>query len=226
MKLWSRRAVCCSLFVALASYANAQNQAVPADARALATSYVAAINARDASRILALYSAKSLACITPENRDFYQETMPIHPSDHVPVGYTVSVLPVNEGNLQALETMGTFPVKPLNELHIDYQQGEEESGTVIIYLARENGKLVADFPCATDAQVKKYHDEAPARKEFEAHTKALADAIQPPLRAELIAMLQQHKSSSATERYKAASGQDYRTSMFVIHDLQEQLGAQ
>jgi hypothetical protein len=215
------------LTIAFACYARAQNQPVPAvpqDVRAFAARYVAAINARDAAGIRALYSAKSLACITPQNRDYYDALMPVHATDRVPPGYTISLLPVNENNVKGLAAYATFPVKPLNELHIDYQQGEQ-GGQVIIYLVRENGRWVADFPCATEAALKQYHDDAPERKALEAHYQALADAIQQPLRNELIALLRDHKNSTAITRYQQASKQDIKTSMFVIHDLDEQLDA-
>jgi hypothetical protein len=225
MKYSARRPVCGLLLtIAFAWCANAQNQAVPDDVRALAARYVAAINAKDAAQILAMYSSKSLACITPQTKDFYDEVMPVHSRDHVPAGYTISMLPVNEDNLKALADYETFPVKPLNELHIDYQQGEE-SGTVVIWLARENGRWVGDFPCATETALKRYRDEAPQRKELEAHYKALADGIQQPLRGELIAMLRDHKRSSAITRYHEASGKDYKTSIYVINDLEQHLDA-
>jgi hypothetical protein len=226
MKYSARRPVCCFLLtIAFAWCANAQNQAVPDDVRAFAARYVAAINAKDAARILAMYDSKALACITPQTKDFYDAVMPVHASNHVPAGYTISLLPVNENNLQALlADFEPLPVKPLNELHIDYQQGEE-NGSVIIYLARENGRWVGDFPCAKKIALKQYRDEAPERKELFAHYKALADGIQQPLRDQLIAMLRDHKRSSALTRYHEASGQDYKTSVHVINDLVEQLDA-
>jgi hypothetical protein len=225
MKYSARPPVCGLLLtIAFAWCANAQNQAVPEDVRAFAVRYVAAINAKDAAQIRAMYNSKSLACITPQTKDFYDAVMPVHSSDHVPAGYTISLLPVNEDNLKALADSETFPVKPLNELHIDYQQGEE-SGTVIIWLERENGRWVGDFPCATETALKRYRDQTPQRKELEAHYKALADGIPEPLRSELIAMLRDHKRSSAVNRYHDGSGQDYKTSMFVINDLEQQLDA-
>jgi hypothetical protein len=225
MKYSARRPVCCILLtIAFASYANAQNQAVPEDVRAFAARYVAAINAKDGARIRAMYNSKSLACITPQTQEFYDAVMPVHSSDHVPADYMISLLPVNEDNLKALADSQAFPVKPLKELHVDYQQGEE-SGTVIIWLVQENGRWVGDFPCATETALKKYRDEAPQRKELQAHYKALADGIEQPLRGELIAMLRDHKRSSALARYRESSGQDYRTSIYVINDLVQQLDA-
>jgi len=225
MKYSARQPICGFLLtIAFAWCASAQNQAVPEDVRAFAARYVAAINAKDAAQIRAMYNSKSLACITPQTKEFYDAVMPVHSSDRVPAGYMISLLPVNEDNLKALADSQTFPVKPLNELHIDYQQGEE-SGTVVIWLARENGRWVGDFPCATETALKRYRDQAPQRKELEAHYKALADAIQQPLRNELIAMLRDHKHSSALARYREASGQDFKTSIYVINDLEQQLDA-
>lgn len=162
------------LAIAFACCAHAQNQPVPRpvpeDVRAFAARYVAAINARDASGIRALYSAKSLACITPQTKDFYDAVMPVHATDDVPAGYTISLLPVNEDNVKALAASETFPVKPLNELHIDYQQGEQ-SGTVIIWLVRENGRWGGDFPCATEAALKQIATRRPSAKRSRRITK-------------------------------------------------------
>jgi hypothetical protein len=223
MKYSARRPLCYILLaIAFACCTNAQNQVVPAEVRVFAAHYVAAINAKDAAQILAMYNSKSLACVTPETKDFYDAMIPVYSGDHVPASYTVSLVPVNEDNLKALADSETFPVKPLRELHIDYQQGEE-SGTVLVFLVQEDGRWVGDFPCATEAALKRYRDEAPQRKELEAHYKALANGIQQPLRGELTAMLRDHKRSSAVGRYHESSGQDYKTSMFVINDLEQQL---
>jgi hypothetical protein len=38
-------------------------------------------------------------------------------------------------------------------------------------------------------------------------------------------MLRDHKHSSALARYREASGQDFKTSIYVINDLEQQLDA-
>jgi hypothetical protein len=198
---------------------------VPDDVRAFAARYVAAMNAKDVVRIHAMFDSQSLACITPQTKEFYDGAMAVSLRDHVPAGYIVSLLPVNEDNVKALAASQTFPVKPLSELHIDYQEGDD-GGQIIIWLARENGRLVGDFPCATESALKEFRDDAPKRKEFEARYKALADGIPKPLRGELIAMLRDHKTSSAIDRYHVLSGQDVQTSMYVINELKLELAPQ
>ena len=41
-------------------------------------------------------------------------------------------MPVNAGNLKALESLGQrWTVLPLQELHIDYQQGDDVGGYIV-----------------------------------------------------------------------------------------------
>jgi hypothetical protein len=215
MKFAKRVSVCVILTSScIASYAGAQSQPSQAAAKALVAQYVAAYNKRDAARLRALYDPKSQACITAENKDYYDATLALMWRDPIPANYTFTVSAVNEGNLRAVETFGRFLLKPQRELHIDYQQGDD-SGTVVIYLVQENGRWLADQPCATEQAVKQFRDQAPAR----AHYKSIAAGIQDPLRSQLISLLREHKTGEAVERYMKASGQDGRTAILVIDQL-------
>ena len=210
----------CLILVSLctACCARAQSQASQADSKAFVTEYVAAFDAKDAARLQALYDSKSRACITAEDKEFYDAALAAMWRNPIPEKYTFTVSAVNENNLKAIETFGRFPLKPARELHIDYQQGDD-SGTVVVYLVQENGRWLADQPCPSEQTLKKFRDEAPARKEREAHYKSLAAAIQEPLRSQLIALLREHKTGEAIDRYKGATGQDVQTAMFVINQL-------
>jgi hypothetical protein len=208
----------CAVIVFAACGASAQDRPSPAEAKAFAAQYVAAMNAKDVTRLLTFYHPKSVACITPETKDYYDGAMKFSLSESVPANYTFNVMAVNEGNMKAIESMARFPVKPTSEMHIDYQQGDDV-GSVVLWLARENGRWFADQPCATEQTLKEFRDGAAARQEAMAHYKSIADGIRDPLRSELIAMLRKHETGSATDRYHEASGQDMKTSMFVINAL-------
>jgi hypothetical protein len=222
MKPTIRCILCVSVLAVLAGHrAQAQDRPSPAEAKAFAAHYVAAMNAKDVARLLTFYHPKSAACITPETKDYYDGAMKVSVSESIPPNYTFSVMAVNEGNLKAIESMARFPVKPTSEMHIDYQQGDDV-GSVVLWLAQENGRWFADQPCATEQTLKEFRDGAAARQEAMAHYKSLADGIKDPLRSELIAMLRKHETGSATDRYHEASGQDMKTSMFVINELKAQ----
>jgi hypothetical protein len=221
MTIW-RSALAIALGLLEVSSVRAQTaQGVPGDVKNFVTQYVAATNAKDTARLRSFLYTKSLACIMPENKDYY-DAMASHIGEPIPPNYKFSVMPVNEGNLKALEGMGQrWTVKPMQELHIDYQQGDDV-GSYIVYLIHENGRWFQDFPCATDAAIKQYRDNAVANEAALAHYKALAADIKDPLRSELLGLLRAHETGRATDRYHEATGQDYKTSMYVMNALKTQ----
>ena len=222
MTIW-RSALAIALGLLEVGSARAQTaQGVPGDVKNFVTQYVAATNAKDTARLRSFLYPKSLACIMPENKDYY-DAMASHIGEPIPPNYKFSVMPVNEGNLKALEGMGQrWTVKPMQELHIDYQQGDDV-GSYIVYLIHENGRWFQDFPCATDAAIKQYRDNAVANEAALAHYKALAADIKDPLRSELLGLLRAHETGRATDRYHEATGQDYKTSMYVMNELKTQV---
>src|SRR5579862_7920224 len=170
----------------------AQSQPSQAEAKAFVSQYVAAFNAKDAARWEALFTAETRACITSENKDYYDTTRAMTWRDPIPANYTFTVSAVNEGNLKAIETFGRFPLKPERELHIDYQQGDD-LGSVVVYMVHEKGRWMADQPCATEQTLKQYHADAAANAKLTAQYKALAAAIQEPLRSQLLKLLHEHE---------------------------------
>ncbi len=215
-----KRSVLCLILVGLfmPRGALAQSQASPAEIKAFVSEYVGAFNAKDVARFHALYYPESLACITRESKDYYDGLTAVQWRDPIPATYTFAVGAVNETNMKALESLARLPVKPTQQLQIDYQIGDD-SGSLILLLVRENGRVYNVVPCATELALKQFRDNAPAVARFNAEHKALAAAIQEPLRSQLMALLRQHKTGEATDRYRKASGQDMKTSMFVIDVL-------
>lgn len=214
-----RTAFACTLGLFVIGSAGAQSaQGVTGDLKSFVTQFVAAANAKDIARMRSFLYPKSLACITPGNKDYY-DAMASQTGDPIPPNYKFSVIPVNEGNLKALESMGQrWTVKPAQELHIDYQQGNDVGGSVV-YLIHENGRWFYDLPCATDDAIKQYRDNAAANEAALAHYKALASEIKEPLRSELLGLLRAHDTGTAIDRYHRATGQDYKISMHVINAL-------
>ena len=198
----------------------AQDTSVPPDVKAFAAQYVAAFNAKDKARLESLNLPQSRVCITPENKEIYDTLLSLQMRDSVPPGYMLSLTPVNEGNLKAFANDVYFPVKPERELHIDYQYPEtNDGGQHVLWLVRQNGRWMDDFPCMTVHGIKSYRDNAAARE----HYKTLAAAIKEPLRSELLVMLRLHKTEEAETRYQQVIGGDMRTAMLVIDALHDQV---
>ena len=197
---------------------SAQAQNSQAEIKSFVAKYVAAFNARDAARLYALYHPRVVACITPESKPYYDGALAVQWRDQIPATYTFRVMPVNENNVKALESIARFPVPPAQEVQIDYQQGDDV-GSVTVWLVRENNRLYSDAPCATEQALKQFRDDAPAREAFTAQHRAIAAAITEPLRSQLVALVRAHKTGEAVSKYKEASGLDYRMAMFVIDDI-------
>lgn len=209
-----------ALCLSASSSVHGQNAPVPPDVKAFAAQYVSAFNSKDAARLESLNLPQSRACITPATKDIYDWVLAKQMRDPVPANYMLSWMPVNESNLKALAAIEYFPVKPENELHIDYQYPEtNDGGQLVIWLVHQNGHWVGDFPCMTEHGIKNFRDNAAARE----HYRTIAAAIKEPLRSELLTMLRAHQTGEAEIRYQKVTGCDTRTSMLVINALQDQI---
>jgi hypothetical protein len=198
----------------------AQDSPVPPEVKAFAAQYVAAYNAKDPARLQSLYLPQSRACITPAVKAVYDEMASMEMHDRVPPGYLLSLMPVNQGNLSAFATDVYFLAKPERELHIDYQYpNTNDGGQLILWLVRQNGRWMSDFPCMTEHGIKSFRDNAAARERY----RAIAAEIKDPLRSQLISMLRAHQTGEASTRYRQATGSDMKTAMLVVNALQAQV---
>jgi hypothetical protein len=200
------------------SYLRTRAQGVGGDVKDFVSEYVAALNAKNVTRLDALLHPQSLTCVTPETKSYYDEARAAQMRDPIAANYTLRVSVPDDKELKSLDGSWRFPVRPTRKLQIEYRQGED-SGILLLWLVQENGRWFEDDPCATEKTLKEFHDDEPARQKRIAHSKALAAAIKEPLRSELIGLLREHKTTTATMRYQKATGSDYETSMLVIYEL-------
>src|SRR5262249_53672323 len=153
---------------------------------AFVKSYVAALNAQDLSADRSLWHSKSLACITPDSSEFYDRAFNVSARHAIPSDYKFTAKPVGPEDKLGFEGYAFFPVRPSQEVQIDYTRGLENSATAIFWLAQEGKGWVQVFPCATPETLQQFQTRLPEIKANEEKTKALVDALQDPLRAELI----------------------------------------
>lgn len=198
----------------------------PATIDGFVKSFVAAINGRDVIASRGLWHSKSLACITPDSADFYDRAFKVSSRHPIPLDYKSTSKPVGPGDDLGFQGYAVFPVRPTQEVHLDYSKGAENSGTVIFWLVQEGNGWAEVFPCATPDTLQKFKAKLPEIRSNEEKTKSLVDALQDPLRGELVAMLQQGKSASAASRYAQATGQDRTTAMYVVEEIEYRLESQ
>lgn len=218
--------ICCGLTVAGCSSLLSLPNNHPTTIQQLVSRYVAANNAQDASAMNALLHPKSLACVTPENRDFYDRAVAVSMRQFIPADYHFTDTPVGEKDTLPLDGYETFPIRPTHEIQVEYSGGPEESGTVIFWLIAENGRWYKDDPCINAVIIKHFHDDLPNIKAREQANKTLVAQIPQPLLSELTSLLKEGRSATASKRYAQATGKDNDTSLAVIDELAYQLRQQ
>jgi len=187
---------------------------------------VAAINARDLAAYRSLASSKSLACINDESHDFYGRMFHVDLRHPIPADYKFTTKEVGKDDDIGYGGYAVFPLRPSQQVQIDYTQGMENSGTVIFWLVQDHGGWSDVFPCATAETLQKFKAKLPEIKANEEKTKALIAGLTEPLRSELIALLKQGKSNTAATRYAQSTGHDHETGMFVVEELEYQLDSE
>jgi hypothetical protein len=227
MKVISMLGICVLLTAVLGcSPAGAKIANHPATINEFVKQYVAAISARDFAAYRSLASSNSLACINAESNDFYDRMFHVNLRHPIPADYKFTAKEVGKDDKLGFEGYAVFPVRPTQQVQIDYTQGMENSGTVIFWLIHDRSGWSEVFPCATPETLQKFKAELPEIKANEEKTKALVAGLKEPFRGELVALLKQGKSNTAASRYAESTGQDHETGMFVVEELEYQLDSE
>lgn len=227
MRAISTVGTCVLLTAALGcSFSGAKTVVHPATINEFVKQYVAAVNVRDLAAYRSLLSSNSLACINPQSNDFYDRAFQSDLRHPIPAGYTFTTKEVGQDEKLAFEGYAVFPVRPSQQVQIDYTQGMENTGVLLLWLIHDSTGWSEVFPCATPETLKSFKAQLPEIKAHEEKTKALVAGLKEPLRGELIALLKQGKSSTAATRYAESTGADHETGMFVVEEMEYQLDSE
>lgn len=195
---------------------------IQAGHRTFAAEYVAAVNGGDVERLRRLVHPKSLACITDQNRDFFDEILARDLRRKLPGPYRVVSVRVLDKSAppMAPPRMVAYPVQPTHQIQIDVDTGPASSVTVIRELALSNGAWLAVLPCPTAEGLAAFRVAKRTADERQARAKALVAQLPEPLRSELKGLLKEGRRVEAMKRYSAASGEDLTMANRVV-DLLE-----
>ena len=176
--------------------------------RRFAADYVAAVNSQDVERLRRLIHPKSLACITDQNRDFFDELFTRDLRRRLVGPFrVVSVSALTTNATGAPLEMATYPIAPTHRIQIDVQTGPTSSVTVIRDLLLNGTVWLAVVPCPTANGLGAFRAARRASAEQQARATALVAQLREPLRSELTGLLQEGRRVEAMKRYSAASGE-------------------
>ena len=195
----------------------------PATIDEFVKSYVSSINAHDLGANRVLWHSKSRACIDSDSAEFYDRAFKVSSRHGIPPNYKFTAKSVGPDDKLGFEGYATYPVRPTQQVQIDYTEGMENSGTVIFWLVQEGKGWAEVFPCASVDTLRDFKARLPEIKATEEKTKALVDAVPESLRSELVALLRQGQSSTAAARYAEETKRDRATAMYVIEEMEYRL---
>jgi hypothetical protein len=214
----------------LALPAGAQNRVRATDARPLTITpaqrtfgqdYVAAVRSPDIERYKKLLHPRTRKCINSDNADFYKSIFERR-IDRFVKNPSFSVERVRDPKMfSAARSNGlNYPARPSHVLHITLNP---QGGKVSAYIVREAGLWYEVLPCPSSRSLDMMR-EAQRRDAAETvRARALADSIDAPLRAELLAILQEEGPVVATKRYAEATQAEPALARRVVKALEKDL---
>ena len=196
--------------------------AVEAGHRRFAEQYVAAARARDPVRYRKLVHPQSLACITDDNRDFFDDWMARAFRWKWEGPYRIAVVrALAKDTPPGLPpSMGRYPVAPTHQIQIDLQMSATRAASLVADLAPVGTTWYQVVPCPTPEGLAAFRAAKQANAEQEAKAQALAKGLATPLRTELTGLLKEGKRIDAIRRFSSASGEDITMARRVIDVLE------
>lgn len=196
--------------------------AVEAGHRRFAEQYVAAARARDPVRYRKLVHPQSLACVTDDNRDFFDDWMARAFRWKWEGPYRIAVVrALAKDTPPSLPPgMGRYPVAPTHQIQIDLQMSATRAASLVADLAPVGTTWYQVVPCPTPEGLAAFRSAKQANAEQEAKAQALAKGLATPLRTELTGLLKEGKRIDAIRRFSAASGEDITMARRVIDVLE------
>lgn len=202
--------------------AQSRDVAIEASHRHFVDQYVAAARARDAVRYRKLIHPQSLACITDDNRDFFDDWMARAFRWKWEGPYRIAAVRAlaKDGAPTMPVSMGRYPVAPTHQIQIDLQMSATRAGSLLADIAPVGTTWYQVVPCPTAEGLAAFRSTKQANVAQEAKAQSLAQRLAAPLRAELLGLLKDGKRIDAMRRFSAETGEDMTTARRVIDVLE------
>jgi hypothetical protein len=184
--------------------------------------YVAAINAKDVGKLKRLVHPKCLACITDENRDYYEDYFSHEIKEHIPDDYKISnIKPIGKDEPLLMSEAFSYPVRPTHWVQIDFQKGPYDSTSILRQIIKFNDTWFMVVPCPTSSTVKQFRGAKIAREKQKERAKDLFKELHDPLLSELKELLKEGKKIQAWKKYSAETGESLSMAKEVLLLLNE-----
>lgn len=202
---------------------NSVQNMMPAQ-RTFAQEYLSAITSPDIERYKKLLHPRTRACINAQNADFFNSVFERR-VNRVARNPQTRVEKIKDFKMfHPTRSNGlSYPSRPSHVFHIDLVNSGSRQSALGIYAVRENGIWYEVLPCPSSKSLEMMRESQRRDAAETIHARALADSLQEPLRAELLALLQEEGPVSATRRYAEATQADLTLARRVVKALEKDL---
>ena len=170
-----------------------------------ASQFVIAVNTDDEEKLRSLIHSKSLACMSENNREYYEEMFSRYLAPVIPEAVQVGFEPIPDDEPLAYEELFDYPLRPTHNFVIEFGEEDKSTPRIINQVVFEEDKWLLVIPCPTAQALTKFREfqaNAQARK---ANIQSLVAQLQDPLLGELKEMLKQGRRADAAARLSEAS---------------------
>src|SRR5262245_30419480 len=193
--------------------------------RAFIKDYVDALVARDTTALRQLLHPAALACITDDNRDYFDllQANDLRRAEDFGAKYTVTrITALADGapSLSLPPELLFYPIAPTHEFQIETRNGPSRLLALIRTMASVDGHWFIVVPCPTTAGLEAVRASVVKRESQQARAKQLAADVHEPLLSEVRALLAQRRRIEAIELYKSKQDLDFTTASLVIDILE------
>lgn len=198
-------------------------QMTPAQ-QTFANEYLSAITGTDIERYKKLLHPRTRRCINAENADFFNRIFERRVR-RVAKNPRMSVEKVRDPSVfsSARSNGMSYPARPSHVIHINLVSTGSKQYQVSASVVRENGIWYEVIPCPSAKSLVMMREAQRKDAEENLKARAMADSLQEPMRAELLALLQQTGPVSAAKWYAETTQVDLSFARRVVKALEQDL---
>ena len=193
--------------------------------RAFAKAYLRAVTGPDVWQYMRLVHPASLACRRKDNEEFFADVFAQHHglAAREPQVLVESLPPA----LPLFDFMAKqgfdYPVRPSHLFHVDVISTGDQQRRLGAFSVLLDGSWYEVLPCPTAEAAAQYRAKKAQLAADETKARELAASMHDPLRAEIVALLNEGKKVSAIKKYSEVTGVDISMAKRVVEALQSQL---
>lgn len=181
--------------------------------------YIKAINSSDIDNQKKLIHPKCLACITPENKEFFDDLFLSHLNQSISSEYKAYIKKINPDENLPFSEYFTYPVLPTHLIQISDELGRKN---LMIFVINQDGRYFHILPCPKPEFPQKYREGKIEKENHKNKVKKLFLELKDPLRSELEDLLNRGEKIQAMKKYCSETGESLAIAKGIVELLESE----